>query len=96
MSLLSRWLLATWFAGSLLWAGLWLNYFYEYCDFSGTFACVVGGFLETVFYSLSAALMRVLGPPALVLILGLAVWWALKPGARRDVGRQSQERLSLE
>ena len=94
MSLLSRWLLATWFAGSLLWAGLWLNYFYEYCDFSGTFACVVGGFLETVFYSLPEVLMRMLGPPALVLVLGLAVAWALKMHANREA--EPPERLRAE
>ena len=96
MSLLSRWLLATWFAGSLLWAGLWLNYFYEYCDFSGTFACVVGGFLETVFYSLPAALIRTLGPPVLVLILGLAVRWVLKARERQKAVLQGQEPLGAE
>ena len=94
MSLLSRLLLGAWLAGSLLWIGLWLDYFYEYCDFNGTFACVVGGFLETVFYSLPEVLMRMLGPPALVLVLGLAVAWALKMHANREA--EPPERLSAE
>ena len=94
MSLLSRFLLGAWLAGSLLWIGLWLDYLYEYCDFSGTFACVVGGFLETVFYSLPEVLMRMLGPPALVLVLGLAVAWALKMHANREA--EPPERLSAE
>jgi hypothetical protein len=96
MSVLSRLLLSAWLAGSLLWTGLWVNYFYEYCDFNGTFACVVGGFLETIFYSLPEALMRVLGPPTLALILGLVVRWALKTRSRREAELQRQERLSVE
>ena len=94
MSLLSRLLVGVWLAGSLIWTGLWLDYFYEYCDFSGTFACIVGGFLETVFYSLPEVLMRMLGPPALVLVLGLAVAWALKMHANREA--EPPERLSAE
>ena len=96
MSLLSRLLLGAWLAGSLLWIGLWLDYLYEYCDFSGTFACVVGGFLETVFYSLPEVLIRTLGPPALVLILGLAVRWALKARARQEAAPRRQEPLGVE
>ena len=96
MSLLSRLLLGAWLAGSLLWTGLWLDYFYEYCDFNGTFACVVGGFLETVFYSLPAALIRTLGPPVLVLILGLAVRWAWKARKRQKAVPQGQEPLGAE
>ena len=94
MSLLSRLLLGAWLAGSLLWTGLWLDYVYEYCDFNGTFACVVVGFLETVFYSLPEVLMRALGPPALVLVLGLAVAWALKMHANREA--EPPEHLSVE
>ena len=96
MSVLSRLLLSAWLVGSLLWTGLWLHYFYAYCDFNGTFACVVGGFLETIFYSLPEALMRALGPPILALILGLLVRWALKARAHQDAEPQRQERLSLE
>lgn len=96
MSLLSRLLLGAWLAASLLWIGLWLDYFYEYCDFNGTFACVVGGFLETVFYSPPEALIRTLGPPALVLILWLAVRWALKARERQKAAPQRQEPLGAE
>jgi len=96
ISLLSRWLLGAWLAGSLVWIGLWLDYFYEYCDFNGTFACVVGGFLETVFYSPPEALIRTLGPPALVLILWLAVRWALKARERQKAAPQRQEPLGAE
>ena len=96
MSLLSRLLLGAWLAGSLLWTGLWLDYFYEYCDFNGNFACVVGGFLETVFYSLPAALIRTLGPPVLVLVLGLAVRWALNARERQKAALQGQEPVGAE
>jgi hypothetical protein len=76
-----RVLLAAWGIGSLLWVAVWVRFFYLYCDFEGSFACVVGGFLETVFYSLPQALARVFGPPALALILGLALRWAFKAWA---------------
>ena len=79
--MLSRLLLAAWGIGSLLWVAVWLRFFYLYCDFDGSFACVVGGFLETVFYSLPQVLVRLLGPPALALILGLALRWAFRAWA---------------
>src|ERR1700757_219136 len=70
--ILPRLLLSTWGIGSFLWVAAWLRFFYLYCDFDRSFACVVGGFLEAVFYSLPQVVARVLGPPALALILGLA------------------------
>jgi hypothetical protein len=73
-----RLLLSAWGIGSVLWVAVWLLFFYLYCDFDGSFACVVGGFLETVFYSLPQVLARVLAPPALALILGLALRWAFR------------------
>jgi hypothetical protein len=92
----AAWLLpAAWLAGSLLWIAYWVNYFYGYCDFNGTFACVLGGFLETVFYSVPEALARVLGPPALALILGLAAHRAVKARAGRAHPRR-RERLGIE
>ena len=76
--IIPRLLLSAWGIGSLLWVAVWLRIFYLYCDFDGSFACVVQGFLETVFYSLPQVLARVLGPPALALILGLALRWAFR------------------
>ena len=79
--ILSRLLLAAWGIGSLLWIAVWIRFFYLYCDFDGSFACVVGGFLETVFYSLPQVVIRLLGPPALAFILGLALRWAFRAWA---------------
>ncbi len=76
--IIPRLLLSAWGIGSLLWVAVWLRIFYLYCDFDGSFACVVQGFLETVFYSLPQVLARVLGPPTLALILGLALRWAFR------------------
>ena len=99
---LSRLLLSAWAIGSLLWVGVWLRFFYLYCDFDGSFACVVGGFLETVFYSLPQVAIRLLGPPALALILGFALRWAFRAwighwsrvvSSRPD---QDQDALSLD
>ena len=63
--ILPRLLLSAWGIGSLLWVAVWIRFFYLYCDFDGSFACVVGGFLETVFYSLPQVVVRMLGPPVL-------------------------------
>jgi hypothetical protein len=92
-SIVSRLLLGVWGAGSLLWVAVWLRFFYLYCDFNGNFACVVGGFLETIFYSLPQALIRLLGPPALVLLLGLAARWAI--GAWMSHWSQAREHDAL-
>jgi hypothetical protein len=99
---LPRLLLAAWGIGSLLWVAVWMRFFYLYCDFDGSFACVVGGFLETVFYSLPQVVVRMVGPPALALILGLALRWAFRAWAshwsRALASRSSHEddALSLE
>jgi hypothetical protein len=76
--IIPRLLLSAWGIGSVLWVAVWLRFFYLYCDFDGSFACVVGGFLETVFHSLPQVLTRLLGPPALALILGLVLRWAFR------------------
>jgi hypothetical protein len=76
--ILPRLLLSAWGIGSLLWVAVWLRFFYLYCDFDGSFACVVGGFLETVFYSLPQVAVEMLGPPVLALILGLTLRWAAR------------------
>ena len=102
MPMLSRLLLAAWGIGSLLWVAVWLRFFYLYCDFDGSFACVVGGFLETVFYSLPQVLVRLLGPPALALILGLALCWAFRAWAEHwsrvltSRNSDAEDALSLE
>jgi hypothetical protein len=86
LSILSHLLLWVWLGGSLIWVAWWARFYYLYCDIGPTFACVLGGFLQTVFYSLPQVLERVFGPPALVLLLGLAVHQVLKicrrPGPR--------------
>jgi hypothetical protein len=79
--ILPRLLLSAWGIRSLLWVAVWLRFFYLYCDFDGSFACVVGGFLETVFYSLPQVAVEMLGPPALALILGLALRWVVRAWA---------------
>jgi hypothetical protein len=90
----AAWLpLTAWLAGSLLWIAYWVSYFHDYCDFDGTFACVIGGFLETVFYSVPQVLARVLGPPALALILGFAAHRAVRARAGREHPRR--ERLDV-
>jgi hypothetical protein len=100
--MLPRLLLSVWGIGSVLWLAVWLRFFYLYCDFDGSFACVVGGILETVFYSPLQVLARLLGPPALALILGLALRWAFKAWtshwSRALSSRQAEEQdaLSLE
>jgi hypothetical protein len=100
--IIPRLLLSAWGIGSILWVAVWLRFIYLYCDFDGSFACVVGGFLETVFYSLPQVLARVLGPPALALILGLALRWAFSAWtshwSRAVASRRSLENdaLSLE
>src|SRR5579885_2674436 len=79
------------------WVVFWVRYFYSYCDFTGTLACAVGGFFETIFYSIPQVLARVLGVPVLVLLAGFAVYRAVKAhrqrrrpglGARRHSGEQ--------
>lgn len=88
---LAAWLLlAAWLAGSLAWIAYWADFFLNYCDFNGTFACIIGGFLETVFYSLPQALLRLFGPPACVLVLGLAAYWGVKLGTAGDRGTQER------
>ncbi|HZT20972.1 MAG TPA: hypothetical protein VFA23_16285 [Dongiaceae bacterium] len=95
--IIPRLLLAIWSGGSLLWVVFWVRYFYSYCDFTGTLACAVGGFFETIFYSIPQVLARVLGVPVLVLLAGFAVYRAVKAhrqrrrpglGARRHSGEQ--------
>lgn len=83
-------LLAAWFGGSLAWIAYWVDFFSSYCDFDGTFACILGGFLETVFYSLPQVLIRVFAPPACALLLGLGAYWAVK--ARTASGGAARER----
>src|SRR5215470_14788114 len=88
---LAAWLLlAAWLAGSLAWIAYWADFFISYCDFNGTFACIIGGFLETVFYSLPDALLRLFGPPVCILVLGLAAYWAMKLATAGD--RDARER----
>lgn len=102
MPILTRLLLSAWAVGSLLWIAVWVRFFHLYCDFDGSFACAVGGILETVFYSLPQVVVRVLGPPALALILCLALRWAYRAWAghwsRVLASRNSDEddALSLE
>ena len=71
-----RILLLLWMVGSFLWVAYWAWYFYSYCEFGVNFTCVTPGTLEAVFYSIPDILRRVFGPPALVVVVGLALNWA--------------------
>jgi hypothetical protein len=85
-----RFYLAAGTLGSLLWVAYWIRYFARHCELGSSLACVEPNVLWTVYYSLPAVLVEVLGVPALL----FAAWFAIARASRSE--RESGSRRDRE
>ena len=64
-----------WAMASLFWMGYWARYFYDYCDFGEVSSCVAPQGQWAASYSVAEIIELVLGVPAVLLLIPLAIGW---------------------
>ena len=73
-----RGLLRLWMVGSAIWIAYWSWYFYWQCDWGQVFTCVAPPSLYPAYFTILGVLQRLLAAPFLVLVVGLALDWAVR------------------